>query len=100
MPNNTPETIKDTEKVIELASKTTMNYSTCSSNLPKQIEEAAEIVRKIPSEPFSVKPFIRILPEGWQASEKAIQNALEAGIELEEGQTFVVGFMKNLPPVA
>lgn len=77
---------KEVETIIEI----TANHS----NLP-----AADVLtatRSIPTEPFHVNAFVRNLPKGQHASEMAIQNATNAGITLEEGQTFVTEFIKYL----
>lgn len=45
--------------------------------------------------PFEVSKHIRNLPDGWKASAEKIATALENGIILEEGQTWVDNYMKG-----
>lgn len=47
-------------------------------------------------EPFIVREFIRNLPNGHHPSPEKIAQALENGIVLEENQTFVTSYMKNV----
>lgn len=46
--------------------------------------------------PFEVRKHIRNLPEGWQASAEKIATALDNGIILEPGQTWVENYMKGV----
>lgn len=45
--------------------------------------------------PFEVQKHIRNLPEGWHASAEKIATALDNGIILEAGQTWVENYMKG-----
>ena len=45
--------------------------------------------------PFEVSKHIRNLPDGWKASAEKIATALENGIILEDGQTWVDNYMKG-----
>lgn len=50
---------------------------------------------KADSLPFEVQKHIRNLPEGWHASAEKIATALDNGIILEAGQTWVENYMKG-----
>ena len=46
--------------------------------------------------PFGVKEFIRNLPDGWHPSAEKIAQAAALGITLEENQTLVNDYVKNV----
>ena len=72
-------TIMKTNEKVAKATGTTVK-ATC----------AAEVI------PFDVAKHVRNLPEGWHASPEKIATALENGIELLDGQTWVDSYWKGV----
>lgn len=64
---------------------------------PFEVFEDAITEMKISSAsvPFEVRKHVRNLPNGWNASNEKIATALENGIVLLDGQTWVDGYMKG-----
>ena len=84
--------VKAAEKVVkatETATKTT-------ETVAKAAETAAKATHTAEVIPFDVAKHVRNLPEGWHASPGKIATALENGIELLDGQTWVDSYWKGV----
>lgn len=81
----THEVVNNTNK-LELNNVNCLPENDIIKDLPK---------RKKPDEPFDVTRHIRNLHEGQKPSDEKIKSALEYGIKLELGQTWVDYYEKN-----
>ncbi len=103
--NSSNYPVSDAKDVVEIVTTPIKTPPAITSSLyaneqlAQRVIEMADTTRKL-TEPFTVSAFVRNLPVGQSASATAIQNALDAGITLGEGQTYVMEYIKRLPPVA
>lgn len=81
-------TARTTTKAAEATVKTT-------ESVVKNAKVATEAAHTSNVIPFEVAKHVRNLPEGWHASPGKIASALENGIDLAEGQTWVGPYWKG-----
>ena len=76
---------------------------TLSGGKPRDMYHQRTVERddsKYQYEARQIQGFIRRLPEGQKASQEARDRALLLGFDLEENETYVQGFVKNVPCLA
>ena len=81
-------TLRETIIPSDGISHTTVSASTSAA------ANIAALFADDPSIPIEVRKHIRNLPKGWHASAEKIAEALANGIILQEGQTWVTGYVK------
>lgn len=88
-------TSKSPEKLITNISAAAKEEATASI-VHEAIADAPAILSSRSEQlPFEVSKHIRNLPDGWKASAEKIATALDNGIILEDGQTWVDNYMKG-----
>ena len=66
-----------------------------TENVVKATRTAAETAHNAEVIPFEVAKHIRNLPDGWHPSPGKVATAMENGVKLAEGQTWVGGYWKG-----
>ena len=82
-------------KAVEKVVKTTETARETTETVGKAAQTAAKATHTAEVIPFDVSKHIRNLPEGWHASPGKVATALETGIELLDGQTWVDSYWKG-----
>lgn len=83
-------------KAVEKVVKTTETARKTTETVGKAAQTAAKATHTAELIPFDVAKHVRNLPEGWHASPGKIATALENGIELLDGQTWVDSYWKGV----